>query len=124
MTSSLLKVTICSLLCLSLCVLGCVCYALQTRPLPLITVDIQRLIRQTADSLAHENVSKDRLHVRLQRFTHDLEKSLNEFSSQQKALVVPAHMVYGNVSDQTDAFIVFHNGADAAPGVVQTEGKR
>jgi hypothetical protein len=119
MTTSLLKATFC----LVLFVLGCVCYELQTRQLPLITVDIQRLVRQTADHLAHEHVSEDRLQLRLQHFKQGLEKSLNEFSRQQKALIVPSHIVYGKANDMTDAFIVFHNGADAATPAVQKEAK-
>ncbi len=108
MKSPLISIT----LCITLFVLGCVCYEIQTRPSPLIAVDIQRIIRQTAEGLAKVNLSEDQLHQRITVFKRDLDVSLKEFARNQKALVVASHTVYGDVRDMTDAFIDYHNGSE------------
>lgn len=101
-----------------------ICSDVKTRQPSLVTVDIQRIIRQTAEGLARTSLSDDQLHHKLTLFKRDLETSLKAFSIQQKSLVVASHMVYGKMNDVTEAFIDFHNGDKDVINAEQKEAVR
>lgn len=88
---------------------GCLLYDLTSNVKPLIKVDIQRIVRQTAEGLAKQKLKEDQLQQRLITFKKDLEESLTEFAKQEKAYVVPSHFVYGDALDKTESFIAYHN---------------
>ncbi len=102
-------------------VLGCVCYDINTRQPPLITVDIQRVIRQTAEGFAKANLSEDQLQQKIMVFKRGLDDSLTEFAAHQKSLVVAAHVIHGTVNDMTDAFITYHNNVDSSASDAKRE---
>ena len=97
---------------IALFVLGCICYDINTRQPPLIAVDIQRVIRQTAEGFAKANLSEDQLQQKIMVFKRDLDASLKEFAALQKSLVIPSHIIHGDVNDMTDAFITYHNNVE------------
>lgn len=88
---------------------GCLLYDLTSTVKPVIKVDIQQIVRQTAEGLAKQKLKEDQLQQRLLTFKRDLEESLTEFAKQEKAYVVASHLVYGEALDKTDAFIAYHN---------------
>ena len=65
-------------------IVGCICYDIQTRQQPLIMVDVNRIIRLTAEGFAKEKLNEDQLQRRVMNFKQDLEESLSEFAVQQR----------------------------------------
>ncbi len=101
---------------------GCICYDIHTRNQPLIMVDVNRIIRLTAEGFAKEKLNEDQLQRRVMNFKQDLEESLSEFAVQQRVLILPSHHVYGKALDMTESFIAYHNHAGTVPN--ETSGER
>lgn len=103
-------------------IVGCICYDMQTQKQPLIMVDVNRIIRSTAEGFAKEKLNEDQLQRRVMNFKQDLEESLSEFAVQQRVLILPSHHVYGKALDMTESFISYHNHAGTVPN--ETSGER
>lgn len=105
-----------SIVCVMIFVLGCICYDIQAKQKSIITVDIVRIIKQTAEGFAKTQMNEDQLQKRISAFKSDLDSSLKEFAKERKSLVLPAHLVHGDVVDMTEAFISYHNGSSEKTG--------
>ena len=104
-------------------IVGCICYDIQARQQPLVMVDINRIIRLTAEGFAKEKLNEDQLQRRVMNFKQDLEESLSEFAAQQRVLIFPSHHVYGKALDMTESFIAYHNHAGTVPSETSSENE-
>ncbi len=72
-------------------------------------VDVQKIVSQTAETLARQNLTPDQVHSRVLQFKEDLQVCLNDFAKQTSLFIVPTHSLFGEVLDQTERFISFYN---------------
>jgi hypothetical protein len=100
------------------------CYDLNTRQQKPITVDIQRVVRQTAEGFAKAKIPEAQLEQQIHAFKRDLNESLREFAKHQNTTVVAAHVIHGEIKDMTDAFIAFHNDEPTSSTVASREAKK
>jgi hypothetical protein len=91
--------------------LGYRVYDLEEKSQHFITVDLNAIIQKTAQTFAKQKLSDTQLQRRLSKFRHGLEQSLKEFGALKKSIILPKSGAYGALPDQTDAFVVYHNGA-------------
>lgn len=89
-------------------------YHVDSKTQTIITVDTTEIIFRTAKSLAKKNLNEDELQRHLIHFKKGLESSLKEFADKKGAIVLPKTAVYGNLKDETQAFIAYHNGEENA----------
>jgi hypothetical protein len=93
-----------------LLILGYFVYDVESKTQHIITVDLNAIFRQTAQTFAKQNLREELLERRLGQFRAGLDKSLKEFASVKNVIIVPKSFVYGRVPDLTDAFVAYHNG--------------
>jgi hypothetical protein len=72
-------------------------------------VDVQKIVSQTAETLAQQNSTPDQVQFQILQFKADLQTSLKEFARQKNLLIIPTHSLFGNVADLTEKFIQFYN---------------
>lgn len=81
----------------------------KNKGLNLVVVDTNKIIHQTAESLARKNLKPEQVQIQITKFKDDLQKSLCDYALLNKILVLPAQSLFGDVVDKTDAFIQFYN---------------
>lgn len=91
-------------------VLGVLVYRVDRHHPHLITIDIHEIVFKMAQSLAQQNLEETYLERRMVQFKKGLEISLKEFALKKKAIVLSKSVVYGEIQDETKAFIDYHNG--------------
>ena len=112
-----------SAVCIMIFVMGCICFDLHTRQPTFVTVDIGRIIHQTAEGFAKAKLGDDQLQQRIIVFKRDLDASLTEFAHAKRVLVMPSNVMHGDVRDMTDAFIAYHNGEHVSQVSSKKEGR-
>lgn len=98
------------LLTLILFILGYMIYGLHSNQPRFACIDTHQIIRTTAEGFAKARLTEDHLHARLAKFKKDLETAMDAFASEQRVILIPSHLTYGNITDMTEQFIAFHNG--------------
>ncbi len=81
----------------------------QTQRQQFAVVDIQKIISQTAEALAHQNLTSEQVQVQILQFKENLQISLNDFAKRKNLLVLSTQSLFGEVQDHTEAFIRFYN---------------
>jgi hypothetical protein len=114
-----------------LSLVGVVAFGFSLYQVPkIMVVDVSKIIKTAAQHMAqadmsHEDASsKDTVssdmnslkhQSRLLAFKKQLETSLNDYAHQKRAIVLNKAFVFGDVPDQTEDFIRFHNKDEGTP---------
>ncbi len=85
-------------------------YHIDSKTPTFITIDTNEIIFKTAHSLARKSLHEDELQRQMIQFKKGLEDSLKEFADKKGVIVLPKTGAYGNLKDETQAFIAYHNG--------------
>ena len=103
------NVCIASACAVMLFVLSCLTYDLHSKQQRIASVDINLMIHRTAEGFAKSALKEDQLHLRLAHFKKGLSTSLDEFAKEHRVVLIPSHLVHGDVHDMTEQFIAYHN---------------